>query len=269
MEPEKADVRPEWAPLTVDLDRPSVARVWDFYLGGSHNFQVDRELARQTIAQVPDALVIVRESRAFLRRAVRYLAERGIDQFLDIGSGIPTVGNVHEVARATRPDARVVYVDSDPVAVTHSRALLQHDSRTLVLEADLRDPEQVIDDAAELIDFSRPVAVLLIAVLHFLPDADDPAGIVARIAARLAPGSHLVIVHGSADTDAHHAAAELYNKAANPFHLRDRAEILTFFDGFELVAPGLVAPSRWQSDQPAGTVPALRTPGYAGVGRLP
>ncbi|MFJ4658867.1 SAM-dependent methyltransferase [Nocardia sp. NPDC088792] len=270
MDPEKADVRPEWAPLTVDLDQPSVARVWDFYLGGSHNFQVDRAFAREAMAQMPDAPVIARENRAFLRRAVRFLAAQGITQFIDIGSGIPTVGNVHEVARATQPDARVVYVDSDPVAVTHSRALLRDDPGTLVLEADLRHPEEILgaDGAARLIDFSRPVAVLLIAVLHFIPDADDPSGIIARISSRLAPGSHLVIVHASADTSAHHAAANLYQRTSNPFTMRTRDEILALFDGFELLAPGLVAPTAWRPDQQPGANPPLRTPGYAGVGRL-
>ncbi|MCU1644158.1 MAG: hypothetical protein JWN03_4433 [Nocardia sp.] len=270
MEPEKADVRPEWAPLTVDLDRPSAARVWDFYLGGSHNFQVDRAFAREAMAQMPDAPVIARENRAFLRRAVRFLTEQGTTQFIDIGSGIPTVGSVHEVARASRPGARVVYVDNDPVAVTHSHALMHNDRDTLVLEGDLRTPEEFLstDSVGRFVDFSRPVAVLLSAVLHFIPDSDDPAGIIARISSQLAPGSSLLIVHASADTDAHHAAADLYQRTPTPFTMRTRDEILALFDGFDLVAPGLVAPTAWRPDQPPGTNPPLRTPGYAGVGHL-
>ncbi|MEC3918364.1 SAM-dependent methyltransferase [Nocardia sp. CDC160] len=269
MEPEKADGRPEWAPLTVDLDRPSAARVWDYYLGGSHNFQVDRAFAREAMARMPDAPVIARENRAFLGRVVRFLAEQGITQFIDIGSGIPTVGPVHETARATRPGARVVYVDNDPVAVTHSRALLEGDPDTLVVEGDLREPEELLsaEGAGRLIDFNQPVAVLLIAVLHFIPDSDDPIAILERIRKRLARGSYLVIVHASAETDAHHAAADLYQRTPTPFTMRTRDEIQRFFDGFESVPPGLVAPTAWRPD-PSTEKSALRTPGFAGVGRL-
>ncbi|WP_040810368.1 SAM-dependent methyltransferase [Nocardia concava] len=270
MEPENADTRPEWAPLTVDLDRPSAARVWDFFLGGSHNFQVDRAFARETMAQMPDAPVIARENRAFLGRAVRFLAAQGITQFLDVGSGIPTVGNVHEVARESAPGARVVYVDNDPVAVTHSRALLRGDRDTLVLEADLRRPDDFLGDdgAGLLLDFDRPVAVLLLAVLHFIPDSDDPAGILARIRERLAPGSYLVIVHGSIEADAHQAVQDLYRRTPTPLSMRPHAEILDLFDGFELVPPGLVAPSAWRPELSNGSESAPYTPGYAGVGRL-
>ncbi|MVU83427.1 hypothetical protein GPX89_40095 [Nocardia sp. ET3-3] len=269
-EPENVDARPEWAPLTVDLDRPSAARVWDFFLGGSHNFQVDRAFAREAMKQVPEGQVIARESRAFLRRAVRYLAERGVTQFLDIGSGIPTVGNVHEAAREIRPGARVVYVDNDPVAVTHSRALLQGDRDTLVLEADLRRPEEFLGDdgAGLLLDFSEPVAVLLVAVLHFIPDSDDPVGLLARIRDRLAPGSHLVIVHGSIENDGHQAVAEMYKRMPTPLTMRDYREVLRFFDDFEMVPPGLVRMPEWRPDPMHGS-PGLRIPGYAGVGRLP
>ncbi|MFE3189782.1 SAM-dependent methyltransferase [Nocardia sp. NPDC059240] len=266
---ENADIRPEWAPLTVDLDRPSAARVWDYFLGGSHNFQVDRAFAREIMTQMPHAPVVARENRAFLRRAVRFLGEQGITQFVDIGSGIPTVGNVHEAARATRPGSRVVYVDNDPVAVTHGRVLLQDDPDTLVLEGDLRRPAEFLgaDGAGQLIDFTRPVAVLLLAVLHFVPDADDPWAIVAGIRDRLAPGSHLVIVHASAEAEAHHAVEDMYRRTPSPVAMRPRAEILRLFDGFELVEPGLIGPSEWRPEPP-GTPPHLRSPGYAGVGRL-
>ncbi|AYF79023.1 hypothetical protein D7D52_14250 [Nocardia yunnanensis] len=261
-------MRPEWAPLTVDLDRPSAARVWDFLLGGSHNFRVDRAFAREMMIQMPDAQVIARENRAFLRRAVRFLSEQGITQFLDIGSGIPTVGNVHEAARAVRPGARVVYVDNDPVAVTHGSALLKDDPNTLVIEGDLGSPGAFLGagGAADLLDFTRPVAVLLLAVMHFVPDSADPAGIMAQIRERLAPGSYLVMVHGSAETDAHHAVQEMYQRTPTALTMRPRAEILRLFDGFELVAPGLVSPSDWRPEPPGE--PVLKSPGYAGVGRL-
>ncbi|MEC3957039.1 SAM-dependent methyltransferase [Nocardia sp. CDC153] len=270
-EPENPDVRPEWAPLTVDLDRPSAARVWDYYLGGSHNFQVDRALARQAMERMPDAPLIARATRAFLHRSVRFLTAAGIDQFIDVGSGIPTVAPVHEVARETLPGARVVYADNDPVAVTHSRALLHTDPETLVLEADLRRPDELFgpDGAAGHLDFTRPVAVLLIAVLHFIPDSDDPAAILANIRARLAPGSYLVIVHGSAATEVHQETADLYRRTPNPITLRPYDEILRFFDGFDLVPPGLVPPTSWRPElSPPGTRLAIHSPGFAGVGRL-
>src|SRR3954462_10947171 len=192
--------RPSWVSSEVDLTRPSAARVYDFYLGGSHNLEVDRRMAREAISLWPDLPMIMQSNRAFLRRAVRYLAARGIAQFLDVGSGIPTVGNVHEVAQQANPQARVVYVDNDPVAVSHSRAILAGDERTAVVQGDLRESDDLFAHpiVAGMIDLHRPGAVLMVAVLHFLSDEDDPFGAVARMRDRLPPGSFLVLSHASA-----------------------------------------------------------------------
>ena len=175
--------RPGWSPGTVDPDRPSVARMYDYYLGGSHNFEADRALARVAVNHWPDLPMVMRANRAFMRRAVRYLISEGVTQFLDLGSGIPTVGNVHEVAAAANPEARTVYVDIDPVAVAHSRALLENTPGAAVVQADARDAAKVLLEAQDtgLLDLSRPVAVMMVALLHFIPDADDPAGIIADV----------------------------------------------------------------------------------------
>ncbi|RBY76419.1 hypothetical protein DQ238_17150 [Geodermatophilus sp. TF02-6] len=264
--------RPSWAPSEVDLSRPSAARVYDFYLGGSHNLEVDRSMAREAISLWPDLPAIMQSNRAFLRRAVRHLAGQGITQFLDIGSGIPTVGNVHEVAQQASPDARVVYVDNDPVAVAHSRAILAGDERTAVVHGDLREPEAVLEDSRvrATIDLDRPVAVLMVAVLHFVRDEDDPARAVATIRDRLAPGSHLAISHASAEgrPDSAESHQELYRRTPTPMTMRSRAEIARFFDGFDLVEPGLVWLPLWRPEDPssAGDRPERMT-GFAGVGR--
>jgi SAM-dependent methyltransferase len=264
--------RPTWVPSEVDLTRPSAARVYDYYLGGSHNLDVDRRMAREAISMWPDLPVIMQSNRAFLRRAVRYLSGQGITQFLDIGSGIPTVGNVHEVAQHSSPQARVAYVDRDPVAVAHSRAILAGDDRTVVVHADLRDGDRILDEPSvqATIDVERPVAVLMVAVLHFVPDEDDPAGAVARLRDRLAPGSHLVVSHASAEGRPEVAGAhrELYRRTATPMTMRTPAEIARFFDGFDLVDPGLVWLPLWRPDEPAtGQSRPERTTGLAGVGR--
>ena len=264
--------RPSWVPAEVDLSRPSAARVYDYYLGGSHNLEVDRQMAREAIALWPDLPTIMQSNRAFLRRAVRYAAEHGISQFLDIGSGIPTVGNVHEAAQQANPQACVVYVDSDPIAVAHSRAILAGDERTAVVQADLREPDSLFEDPSvqTLLDLNRPVAVLMVAVLHFVPDEDDPAGAVARIGARLAGGSFLVLSHASAEGRPEKAGAhrQLYRRTATPMTMRSRTEIARLFDGFELVEPGLVWLPLWRPDHPLGAdQQPERTTGYAGVGR--
>lgn len=263
--------RPAWAPQDVDIDRPSAARVYDYYLGGSHNFAVDREMARQAIADWPDLPRVLQANRAFMRRAVRYCAAQGIDQFLDVGSGIPTVGNVHEVARAALPDARVVYVDIDPVAVAHSCALLADDPHTGVVNADFLDVDAVLGDPVtrSVLDLDRPVALLVVALLHFVGDDRRPAEALARYRAALAPGSHLVLSHASADimpperADDHVA---LYRRTATPMSMRPREEVEGFFDGFTLLDPGVVGIPFWRPD---GPVPdgADRNPGYAGLGR--
>jgi SAM-dependent methyltransferase len=266
--------RPSWAPAEVDLSRPSAARVYDYYLGGSHNLEVDRRLAREAIGMWPDLPAIMQSNRAFLRRAVRYLGDQGITQFVDIGSGIPTVGNVHEVAHRQNPEARVVYVDSDPVAVAHSRAILAGNERAVVIQGDLREPDAIFDSAAvrDAIDLDRPVSVLLVAVLHFVPDADSPQEAVNSIGARLAPGSFLALSHASAEGRPEMAGAhqQLYSRTPTPMTMRSRAQITQFFDGFGLVEPGLVWLPLWHPDVTDVTdQQPERTTGFAGVGRKP
>jgi SAM-dependent methyltransferase len=264
--------RPSWVPAEVDLSRPSAARVYDFYLGGSHNLEVDRRMAREAIALWPDLPAIMQSNRAFLRRAVRYVADQGITQFLDIGSGIPTVGNVHEAAQQADPRSRVVYVDSDPIAVAHSRAILAGDERTAVVQADLREPEVLLahPSVTATLDLTRPVAVLMVAVLHFVPDEDDPRDAVARLAARLVPGSYLVLSHASAEGRPEMAGShrQLYRRTPTPMTMRSHADITRLFDGFELVEPGLVWLPLWHPDSPGAVEQRPeRTTGYAGVGR--
>jgi S-adenosyl methyltransferase len=245
--------RPDWAPPDVDIERPSVARIYDYNLGGSHNFTIDRAAAEQINQAMPGLRAANRANRAFLRRAVRYLTAAGIRQFLDLGSGIPTVGNVHEVARQSAPDARVVYVDIDPVAVAHGRAILGTDPRCGVLLADLRDPRRVLDDpiVTGLLDLRQPVAVLIVAVLHFVSDAADPAGIVATFRDAIVPGSYIAISHATMEEDtAEEAEAVRRASARNTIDLtlRGRAEVSRFFEGLRLVAPGMVYTPQWRPD---------------------
>ncbi|TDD14421.1 SAM-dependent methyltransferase, partial [Nonomuraea diastatica] len=193
-----ADNEQKRAPQGVDTASPSVSRVYDFMLGGKDNYESDREMARLALEVAPDAPEAARAAREFLRRVVRHLtAEAGIRQFLDIGSGLPTQGNVHEIAQASAPGTRVAYVDNDPIVLVHGRALLAVDDTTTVVEADLRQPDKILDDpeVARLIDFTEPVGLLLLGILHHLPDEDDPAGLTARLVSRLPPGSHLAVSH--------------------------------------------------------------------------
>ncbi|HMD92341.1 MAG TPA: SAM-dependent methyltransferase, partial [Trebonia sp.] len=240
----------------VDTGKANIARVYDWWLGGTHNFRADQDAARAMIAVEPNARGIARANRAFLGRAVRYLAaEAGIRQFLDIGSGIPTENNVHQVAQAVAPGARVVYADVDDVAVAHSRLILDGNPDAAVIQADLREPAKILadPDVAFLLDFRAPVAVLLVAVLHFLPDADGPHEIVARLRDALAPGSYLVVCHACRDAspDATAAAETVYrSRVAAQGRARTRAEIGGFFDGFTLVDPGLVWMPQWRPDNP-------------------
>jgi S-adenosyl methyltransferase len=253
----------------LETDRPSVARLYDYLLGGAHNFANDRELARKLLQAEPNARYIVAENRAFLGRAVRFLLSAGIRQFIDLGSGIPTQPNVHDIAQKHDPEARVVYVDNDPVAVAHSRQILGDRSRARAIESDLRDPESVADhpDTASLIDFSEPVGLLMISVLHFVPDSDDPVGVVGRFARTLPTGSYQVIAHATHES-APEAAAQVHDlstTATASIHPRAREEIMPFFSGFDLVEPGLVYLSSWRPDEPP-TNPEVAWL-FAGVGR--
>lgn len=260
-------------PVGVDPTQPSVARVYDYYLGGSHNFESDRVFAQRVLAQLPDMAMVAQENRAFLRRAVAHLCALGIDQFLDLGSGIPTVGNVHEIVLATNPDAAVIYVDHDPVAVTHSRELLKDVPGADVIGGDLRDVRAILDHplVRERIDLTRPLAVLLVSVLHFVSDDDDPADVVARYLAAAAPGSHVVISHASEEgrPDASGAQA-VYNQGRSPNRMRMRtgAEVTALFGGLPLLEPGVVRIPLWRPESPDDVRPgADRYPGVAGLAR--
>jgi hypothetical protein len=264
--------RPSWAPVDVDVDRPSAARVYDYFLGGAHNFAVDRALAEQIAAMTPDIGHTMRANRAFLRRAVRFLAAQGITQFLDIGSGIPTVGNVHEVAQQAAPEARVVYVDLDPVAVAHSSAILAGHPRTAVIQADARDTAGILahPEARRLLDLSRPVGVLLLGVLHFIPDSDDPAAIVGRLRDAVAPGSYAVLVNATDEDQPPEVieAQKLSGRTGTPIYLRSRAALSAQLAGFTLVEPGLVHLPLWRPDSPLDVDEhPERFGAFAGVGR--
>jgi hypothetical protein len=243
----------EWIPAGIDTDRPSSARIYDYWLGGAHNFAVDRRVAEQVVAAFPDMIPVARANRAFLRRAVEFLVDAGVRQFLDIGSGVPTVGHVHEIAQARAPESRVVFVDIDPVAVEHSRLMLAGNALTGVVHEDVRRPERILaaPEVRWLLDLTQPVAVLVVSLFHFLPDADDPAGIASRLTAPLAPGSYLVISHGTAD-GAQEAAAgkEIYRRSGIDMTLRNRQQVETMFAGLDLVEPGLVWLPLWRPESP-------------------
>ncbi len=266
--------RPNWAPGDIDLERPSVARVYDYWLGGAHNFAADRAAARKTLEAMPDLRGVVLNHRAFLRRAVRYLLGQGVRQFLDLGSGIPTVGNVHEIAQVADAEARIVYVDIDPVAVAHSRSLLNGNGRVSVLQADVRDFEGVLNspEVDKQLDFDEPVAVLMIALLHFVPDDEDPRSIIAGYRDRLAPGSFLAVSHAGYEAHEESAASRearrIYDSAVMRLTLRDPAELARLFDGFSLVEPGVVRVPAWHPESPDDVDDAgKRFPGFAVIGR--
>jgi SAM-dependent methyltransferase len=266
--------RPAWAPRSIDISVPSVSRIYDYYLGGSHNFEVDREAARKAMEFLPGLPKIMQANRAFMRRAVRYAAGEGITQFLDIGSGIPTFGNVHEVARAAAPGARVVYVDHDPVAVAHSQAVLAGDDAADVVAADLRKPHEILasPQVERLIDLNRPVALLLVAILHFVEDTDDPHAAVAELRAALAPGSLLILTHASYEgiplpPERAAGAVAVYKDIRNPLIMRSREEIARFFEGYDMVEPGLVPMPRWRPESEPEDEDPFAFSGFAGVGR--
>jgi SAM-dependent methyltransferase len=245
--------RPAWAPESINLESPSAARVWDFFLGGSHNFAVDRRVGRAAIAMKPDMPQLARRVRVFLRRAVRAIAQAGVTQFLDIGAGIPTVGPVHEIARAVHPGAKVVYVDHDPIAVAHGQLILKDDPGAVFVRGDLRHPKEILHDSRVrgLLDFSRPVGLLLCGVLHFVPDDADPAGIVAALREALAPGSYLALQHATLDAQPPETIEMLGMWNANspePMWWRTRPEITGLLRGFEVLQPGVVLLPHWRPD---------------------
>ncbi|MFW6033674.1 MAG: SAM-dependent methyltransferase [bacterium] len=262
------------APDGVDTSTPNVARMYDYYLGGKDNFAADREAAERVLALAPEARQAARANRAFLAHIVDRLVGLGIRQFIDVGSGLPTQGNVHEVAQAKDPDARVVYADYDPVVCAHGRALLQKSDGVTVVQADLRNPEDILnsDDVRSLINFDEPVAVLLIAILHFVPDDDDPAGLIAKFRDAMAPGSYLALTHATADAmsgreQAAEKGLEVYKRSTASVILRSRDEIAQLFAGLELIDPGVAWLAEWDTAEEAEKPEDSWI--YAGVGRKP
>jgi hypothetical protein len=241
-----------WRDAGVDPTKPNIARVYDHWLGGRHNLVADRELAEAMATLDPWIPAACKANRAFLGRAVRYLIAHGIRQFLDIGSGIPTAGNVHQIAQSAAAEARVVYVDRDPVAVAMGRKLLVGNDRAAVVQADLRNLDVLLADPAvgRLIDFGQPAAIMLVAILHFVLDADEPYRIVSRLRDTAAPGSYLVVSHATSQgNQALASAAErLYNSRAADGQARSREQIAGFFDNWELARPGLVYAPLWRPD---------------------
>jgi hypothetical protein len=246
--------RPTWAPQHIDLDRPNAARIYDYFLGGACNFEHDREFADQFLKIMPEAEPAARRNRAFLRRAVRFCVEQGIRQFLDIGSGIPTVGNVHEIAQGMVPGCRILYVDNESVAVAHAELMLEDNVRTAVLQADLCDPDTVLGSQSvqRLLDFDEPLALLMVAVLHFVPDSADPRSAIVRYLSAVAPGSYFVLSHGTNDGlgATPDDADDSYQRTTTPGVARTRAEILDLMAGTELVEPGIVWTPQWRPDSP-------------------
>ena len=259
------------------LDIPHTARMYDYYLGGKTNYEADRELARKTIAQFPHAPTGAKENRLFMHRAVRYLAaEAGIRQFLDIGTGIPTSPNLHEVAQGEDPTCRVVYADNDPLVLTHARALMTSspEGATTYIPADLRDPETLLRSAElhRIIDLDRPVALSVVAVLHFLPDSEKPQELIAHYVDALPSGSYLVLSHGTMDVlsaAAIEAALKVYQAAGVSAATRTRAEFEAFFTGLELVEPGVVPVLDWRPDGNSIATSHNEAPVYGGIGRKP
>jgi len=257
----------------IDTSVAHIARVYDYWLGGKDNFAPDREAGDEAIAAYPQLVSSVRANRAFLARTVRHLAgEARLRQFLDIGTGIPTASNTHEVAQGIAPESRIVYADNDPMVLAHARALLRStpEGRTAYLDADVRDPGAIVSAAADVLDFSQPVAVMLVAVLHFVSDEEDPAGIVHRLMADLPPGSSLTISHVPSDM---HASAmkdmgdRLNRLLAQRSTYRSKEQVTRFFNGLDLVPPGVVPIQEWRPATAAEASAAAAM--WGGVGLKP
>jgi hypothetical protein len=255
----------------IDTSRPHPARMYDYYLGGWDNYEVDREAAQRVIDVLPDIIPAARANREFLARAVRFLAGRGIRQFIDIGTGIPTSPNTHEVAHSVSPEIRVAYVDNDPIVATHAGAKLIGSGNTGFFLGDVRDPRSILEHPTigKLIDFGRPVGLMLVAVLHFVKDEEDPAGIVATLRDALPAGSHLVLSHATADF---HAGSlpevfKIYDKATATLNTRPHREVLALFDGFDILEPGLVQVPVWRPDGDPSPEEVRRVGFYGAVAR--
>jgi hypothetical protein len=264
----------ESAHSEVQLERPSVARMYDYYLGGGHNFAVDREAAEKVIAVFPDMPLVMQANRGFLRRSVSFMIDQGIDQFLDVGSGIPTAGNVHEVAQRANPNAHIVYVDSDSVAVTYSEALLADNPRAAVIKADARNIDFVLNHphVHRLLDFGKPLGVLIVALLHFIPDDDQAQQLTAALRAAMPAGSYMALTHGTTEGISAEARAQVerqYQSATSPFRYRSRSEIIPFFEGLSIIEPGIVFSPLWRPETSSDLFleEPERSIAYAGVGR--
>jgi hypothetical protein len=269
-------------PRGFDVTKAYSARVYDYLLGGKNNFEVDRKAAEEALAANPGMIHAIRANRAFLVRTVRYLAgDEGIRQFLDIGTGLPATNNTHEVAQSVAPESRIVYTDNDPMVLAHARALLASspEGACAYLDTDLRDPDKVLAEAARTLNFGKPVAIMLLGILQQIPDSDDPYGIVARLLDAVPPGSFLVISHPASDINprsAAEAARRLNSMTAEQRQLRSEKEVARFFDGVELVEPGLVQVAEWRPDPSSPDSPpsadaklarARRGGRWAGVGQ--
>ena len=236
----------------LQLDRPHSARVWNFLLGGKDNYAADREAGEMIVQMFPDIALLARLQRRFLVRAVRYLTEEaGIRQFLDVGTGLPTVDNTHEVAQRIAPESRIVYVDNDPLVLVHAQALLTStpEGACAYLEADVRDPERILEVAAQTLDFSKPIALTMLGILGQIPDSDEPEAVIGRFLDALPPGSYLALSDGTDTNAALNQAISVYNaNSASSYHLRGPERIEAFFDGLEVIEPGIVPTSQWHPE---------------------
>jgi hypothetical protein len=265
-----------WIPSGLQLDVPNSARIYDYILGGYHNFEMDRLVAEKVIEIYPDARRSAQACRAFLRRVVTFLVEQGVDQFLDVGAGIPTVGNTHKVAQNANPAVRVVYVDIDPVAVAHSRAMLQDNPQATAIQGDVQQPQEILNhpEVKGLLDFGRPVAVLLLLILHAVPDDEEAYSAVRTFRAALAPGSYIAISHGTCDNAPPGVIQQMETLSAGtstPSRYRPRSHVQAFFEGLELVKPGLVYIPLWRPEGPDDIHfdEPERSLAFGGIGRKP
>ena len=262
----------DWEPIKLDTNTPHTARVWNYWLGGKDNFAADREAGDQVEALIPGIVDSARANRAFLGRAVRYLAgEEGIRQFLDVGTGVPTENNTHEVAQSVAPESRIVYVDNDPIVLVHARALLvgTPEGATDYIDADARDPDKIVAAAAKTLDFSQPVAIMMLGILNHIVDDDEAHSVVNALLDAVPSGSYLVIGHPTAEVhgEAMEESMRLWNeRGGTPIKSRNRQELARFFDRLELLEPGVVSCSRWR---PEGDAEPAEVSEFCAVGRKP
>ena len=269
-------VSPAWSPPNLPVDKPSAARMYDYFLGGYHNFAVDRRAADAAISIYPDFPLVMQVNRAFLRRAVKFLLAQNVRRFLDVGSGIPTVDNTHQVAQRAAPDTRVVYIDNDPIAVAHSAALLRDEPSTSIIEADVTRYDQVLKhpEVKDLLGAGEPIGLLMVFLLHFVLDDQLAYDLVHNLIDALPSGSYVVISHGTDDDvpgDVREQLLRLYSGTSNPVRVRSRAEFAQFFEGLDLVEPGIVYVPSWRPEAADDLLVDRpeRAIGFAAVGHKP